>query len=108
MNNRIRQFLEESDGHDPPADYWTVETQCESFVVTRAVADGVERALDQVSGTGWIVFFDLAGARHRIRARLIERVSECGAAQRATRRAFYRERERESKEDDRKPWEDDD
>ena len=106
MNNRVRQFFEESGGQDLPADYWTVETQCESFVVTREVARGVERALDQVSPDGWIVFSDLAGARQRIRARLIERVSECTAAQRATRRAFYRERDRETKAD-RDPWDDD-
>lgn len=103
--NRIRQFLEESGGQDLPADYYTVETQCECFVVTRAVAEGVERALDQVSPAGWIVFSDLAGARHRLRARLIERVSESRAAHRATRRAFQREREREAKAD-REPWED--
>ena len=91
----------------PPDDYWCVETQCESFPVSREVAESVERALDQVPLTGWIVFTDLVGARHRLRARLIERVSENMQLHRAARRAFTRARRLEAKAD-REPWEDDD
>ena len=105
--NRLGQFFEEPAREEPTDDYCTVDTQCESFPVSRSVAEDVERALDFVSQAGWIVFTDLTGARHRLRARLIERVSECMAAQRAARRAFYRERRREAKAD-REPWEDED
>jgi hypothetical protein len=104
--NRLGQFFEEPARDEPADDYCTVETQCESFPVSRAVAEDVERALEHGSLASWIVFKDLTGARHRLRARLIERVSECLAAQRAARRAFYRERRREAKAD-REPWEDD-
>ena len=103
--NRIKEFFEEPGAREPSGDYYTVETQCDSFVVSRAVAADVERALDQVPPAGWIVFTDLTGARHRLRTRLVERVSECLAAQRARRRAFYRARRREAKAD-RRPWED--
>ena len=105
--NRIRQFFEEPGKRDPPGDYYTVETQCDSFIVSREVAAGVERALEDAPLTGWIVFTDHTGARHRVRVRLIERVSEYTEAQRAARRAFYRELRREAKAD-REPWEDED
>jgi len=104
--NRIQQYLDEPCGEEPPGDYYTVETECESFPVSREVAGDVERMLDQASLASWVIFTDLTGARHRLRARLIERVSECMAAQRTARRAFYRERRREAKAD-REPWEDD-
>ena len=104
--NRLTQFLDDADGEEPPADYWTVDTQCESFPVSREVAEAVERTLNEMPQTGWVIFTDLTGARHRLRARLVERVSESMATHRAARRAFYREREREAKAD-RKPWEDD-
>ena len=105
--NRLGQFLDEPAEREPPADYFTVETQCESFPVSREVAEAVERTLNLVPHAGWVVFTDLTGARHRLRARLVERVSECMAAQRTARRAFYRERRREAKAE-REPWEDDD
>ena len=103
--NRLGQFFEEPTGGEPAGDYYTVNTEWEWFPVSQAVAEDVGRALELGSRAGWIVFTDLTGARHRLRARLIERVSECMAAQRAARRAFYRERRREAKAD-REPWED--
>ena len=105
--NRLREFLEGPDEPEPSGDYWTVETQWESFVVSREIAEQVEGALDQMPLAGWIVFTDLTGARHRLRTRLIERVSECMEAQRAARRAFNRARRLEAKAD-RRPWEDED
>ncbi|CAA9296270.1 MAG: hypothetical protein AVDCRST_MAG40-60, partial [uncultured Gemmatimonadaceae bacterium] len=44
--NRITEFFEEPGEREPAGDYYTVETQCDSFVVSRAVAADVERALD--------------------------------------------------------------
>ena len=105
--NRLGQYFEEPASDEPAGDYYTVATEWESFPVSQAVANDVERALELASHSGWIVFRDLTGARHRLRARLIERVSECMSAQRAARRAFNRERRREAKAD-RQPWEDED
>lgn len=105
--NRLKEFFEEPGDRASPGDYYTVETQCDSFVVTQAVAEGVVRALAAAPLAGWIVFTDHTGARHRVRVRLIQRVSEYTEAQRAVRRAFYRELRREAKAD-REPWEDED
>ena len=50
---------------------------------------------------------DLVGARHRVLAAHVYRISESTAALRAACRAFHRARRLEAKAD-RRPWEDDD
>jgi hypothetical protein len=105
--NRLKDLFEEPTPDESEGDYFTIDTRCESFAVTKEVAADVERVLDEAPLPRWIVFVDLTGARHRMLTRTIERVSECTAAQRAAERAFRRARRQEDKAD-RRPWEDDD
>ena len=53
----------------------------------------------------WVTFRDLAGARHRLRAALVERISESTIAQRTAMREFHRARRKEHNAD--KDWEND-
>jgi hypothetical protein len=106
--NRLKDYFDDTRDEDEPAsDYYLIETDWNVFVVSRDTALAVERALDKVLPRRWDVFRDLPGARHRVLARSIERVSESTAAQRAASRAFRRARKLEEKADKR-PWEDDD
>ena len=105
--NRLKDFFSEPSGEEPANDYWQIETHCDSFAVSLATAQEVERALERKRAPKWVTFQSLTGSRHRLRTRLIERVSESTAAQRAVSRAFYRARKLEAKADKR-PWEDDD
>ena len=105
--NRLEDLFQEPTPEEPEGDFYTVETRCDSFAVTGATAEEVERALDVKPAPRWLQFTDLSGARHRVLTRLVERVSECTAAQRAASRAFRRARRLEDKAD-RRPWEEDD
>lgn len=90
----------------PDGDYWVVETDSAYWIVSRDTACVIERALDRLWRPRWIVFQDLTGGSRRLRVRSIECVFESTAEQRALRRAFDRERQREEKAD-RRPWEED-
>ncbi|HEX6536810.1 MAG TPA: hypothetical protein VF041_19645 [Gemmatimonadaceae bacterium] len=105
--NRLKEFLEPQEDPESSGAFWEIETHYDYFVVSREMAMEVERRLDQLPPPRWIAFRDLAGARHRVLATQIYRVSESTPAQRAARRAFHRARRLEEKAD-RRPWEDDD
>ncbi len=105
--NRLKELFDRSPEPEREDDFFEIETYQDLFAVSRDVAVDVERRLDQLPPPHWIVFRDLTGARHRVLATQIHRVSECTASQRAARRAFYRARRLEDKAD-RRPWEDDD
>ena len=104
--NRLEELFQEPEPPEPEGDFFTVETRTDSFAVTRATAQEVEQVLDAAAVPRWVCFTDLSGARHRVLTRLIERVAECTAAQRAASRAFHRARRLEDKAD-RRPWEED-
>ena len=105
--NRLKEFFEQPPEPESDDSFWEVETTADYFVVSREMALEVERRLDQLPPPRWIVLHDLAGARHRVLASHVYRVSESTPAQRAARRAFHRARRLEDKAD-RRPWEDDD
>lgn len=94
--NRLTEFLREP--REPPKgrDYFEVHTAQEYFVVTRKTAIDVERQLDEVPVPRWVMFRDLAGARHRVLLSAITRMSENGAKHRAAIRQFWRDRSEES------------
>ena len=104
--NRLKDFFNEPPEPDTQDDYYEVDTRCDYFVVSRATASEIERRLDQLPPPRWIVFHDLCGARRRIQSSDINSISESTAPQRALRRAFWRARRLEDK-NDRRPWEDD-
>jgi len=104
--NRLKQYLDEDE--EPPmpeGDYWVLETRSEYWVISADTARAIERALTRLWRPRWIVFLDISGGHRRVRTDLIESVFESTTAQRATRRAFDRERRLEDKAD-RTPWED--
>lgn len=106
--NRLKLYLSDDDEGPrmPDGDYWVVETDSAYWIVSRDTACVIERALDRLWRPRWIVFQDLTGGSRRLRVRSIECVFESTAEQRALRRAFDRERQREEKAD-RRPWEED-
>ncbi len=107
MVNRLKELLEQPPDPERDDDFFEVETDQDLFAVSRETAVEVERRLDQLPPPRWVVFRDLTGARHRVLAARVHRVSESTASQRAARRAFFRARRLEDKAD-RRPWEDDD
>jgi hypothetical protein len=104
MNRLQEYFQDQPEEEEPQGDYYTVDTRSETFYVSRDTARAVEQTLDAAQPPRWVVFHDLSGARHRLATHLVERVSECSAAHRASLRAFYRARRLEEKADSR-PWE---
>ena len=85
--NRLKEFLSgppEPERHD---DYFEIHCRYDTFVVSRAVALEIEHRLDEMPASRWIVFCNLADARHRIRPTHVSRVSESTATQRANVRA---------------------
>jgi hypothetical protein len=105
--NRLAEYLDDPLEPEPPCDFFEIGSYCGTFVVTESTALAVERSLLQQPPPRWVVFRDLDGSRHRVLVRLIYRISENTAAQRAANRAFSRARRLEEKKD-RRPWEEDD
>ena len=105
--NRLKQYLEPEEPLMPEDNYWVIETRSDYWFVSADTARAIERVLTRLWCPRWIVFRDLSGGKRRIRTNTIECVLESTTAQRAYRRAFYRERRREEKAD-RRAWEDDD
>ena len=107
MMNRLKQYLDAEEPRMPEGDYWVVETRTAYLIVSADTARAIERSLARLWRPRWLVFRDWTGARRRLRTDVVECVFECTARQRATRRAFDRDRCREEKAD-RRPWEEDD
>ena len=105
--NRLTDFFEDPLEPEPLCNFFEIESPYNCFAVSQETVSEIERSLDQLPPPRWVVFRDLFGARHRIPATHVCRISEKTAAQRASSRAFYRARRLEEKMD-RRPWEDDD
>jgi hypothetical protein len=104
--NRLKQYLEAEEPQMPEGDYWVVETRTGYWVVSADTACAIERTLTRLWRPRWLVFTDHTGGRRRLRTDVVECVFESTAEQRASRRAFDRERRLEEKAD-RRPWEED-
>ena len=105
--NRLEEYFQDPQEPDRVDDFFEINCYCGNFVVTGETALEVERCLDQRPPPRWIAFRDLDGSRQRVLTRLIYRISENTAVQRAANRAFCRARRLEEKKD-RRPWEGDD
>jgi len=104
--NRLKDFFNDPPEPESQDDYFEIDCRFDAFAASRATASELERRLDELPPPRWIVFRDLTGARHRIRAGHVQCISECTAAQRAARREFSRARRLEDKQD--RPWGDND
>jgi hypothetical protein len=103
--NRLKHLLDNPGPPEGPDDFYEIECGYNTFIISGKVALDVERRLDQSPPPVWIAFRDLTGARHRILAAKILRISESTSAQRASEREFRRARRVEDKGD--RPWEED-
>jgi hypothetical protein len=103
--NRLAKFLADQPEPERPDDFFDIQCRLDSFSVSRQTALSIERRLDHRPPPRWITFRDLTGARHRVMASHVLRISESTAAQRAAAREFNRARRLENKTE--RPWDDD-
>jgi uncharacterized membrane protein YccC len=99
MESRIKHLFGPSPPVTLPADYVELCTSCALYLVSRAVARAIERRLMQEPQPQWIVFRDLAGARHRVRTELVRHLSESTREQRRLYKGIQRQRRSEELED---------
>ena len=77
------------------AGYHIVVTQQGNFIVSTVMARHVERELDRWPRPRWITFVDVAGARIRILARLIEGLEQSSLETRELWRLWRKQRAKE-------------
>jgi hypothetical protein len=80
-------------------DYVEIEATGDTYIVALSTALFIERQLDQCGAPGWLEFRDVFGARHRLPARCVYRISESTSVTRAALRAFRRARDQEGKDE---------
>ncbi len=81
------------------AGYHVVVTQQGHYIVSTIMARHIEEQLDRWPRPRWITFVDVAGARLRIRARLIEGLEQSSVETRALWRLWRKQREQEVPQD---------
>lgn len=100
MVNRLQYLLGQVPEATSYTDYYRVETLSDVFVVSLSTAFAIERALDKAATPDWLEFRDVFGARHRVLALCVYRISECTRETRAAVRAFQQARRKEEKQDE--------
>ena len=80
-------------------DLFVVSADCTAWYVSTEMARFIEACLEADPAPRWVKFVDLTGASIRLRARLIESISQSTAEQRASERALDRRLRRERKGD---------
>jgi len=98
MVNRLQNLPGAGEEATKYTDYYEVEALCDTYIVELATALVIERGLDMPGEPGWIEFRDVFGARHRLMANSIRRITESTRETRAALRAFMRARRIEEKE----------
>jgi hypothetical protein len=99
MVNRLQHLTGATPGATSYTDHYVVRGFGVSYIVPLSTALALERQLDQAGERAWIEFQDVFGARHRMTAGCIYRISESTRETRAAVRAFDRAMEKEEKED---------
>ena len=99
MVNRLQHLLGAIPGATSYTDYYEVRAFGVTYIVPLSTALGIERQLDQPGERAWLEFRDVFGARHRLTAGCIYRISESTRETRAAVRAFDRAMEKEEKDD---------
>jgi hypothetical protein len=80
-------------------DHFVVSADCSTWCVSTEMARFIEACLEADPAPRWVKFVDLTGARIRLRARLIDSISQSTAEQRASERALQRRLRREWRAD---------
>ena len=100
MVNRLQYLEDEIPEATSYTDYYELEAFGDTYVVALSTALAVERQLDQCAMPDWLEFQDVFGARHRLPARCVYRISESTRATRAKLRAFRKAMCDEAKTDE--------
>jgi hypothetical protein len=100
MVNRVQYLRGDIPEATSYTDYYELEALGDTYIVALSTALAVERKIDQVATPDWLEFRDVFGARHRIPARCVYRISESTRATRANLRAFRKARHEEEKQDE--------
>jgi len=100
MINRMKHLTGETPEATSYTDFYELEALGDTYIVTLSTALAVERQLDKCGMPDWLEFHDVFGARHRLPARCVYRITENTRAARASRRAFRKAMREEEKEDE--------
>ena len=98
MVNRLQKILGTDEETTKYTDYYEVDAYGDTYIVELATALAIERQLDQAGELVWIEFTDVFGARHRLKAQFINRISESTRETREAWRVWRRARRNEDKE----------
>jgi hypothetical protein len=99
MVNRLQHLLGPAPEATSYPDYFEIDALGDTYIVSLATALAIERALDKAATPDWLEFRDVFGARHRVLALTVYRISECARETRARLRAFAQARLDEAKAD---------
>lgn len=86
MVNRLRYLLGEIPEPTSYTDYFEVEALGDTYIVPLSTAHVIERELEKSTVTDWLEFRDVFGARHRLPARCVYRITESTRETRAALR----------------------
>lgn len=97
--NRLQYLLGAGPGATSYTDYFEIEALGGTYIVPLSTALAVERQLDKAGAPDWLEFRDVFGARHRMPAVCIWRITESTRETRAALRAFELARRKEEEQD---------
>lgn len=86
MINRLQYLLGEFPEPTSYTDYYEVEALGDTYIVPLSTAHVIERELEKSTVTDWLEFRDVFGARHRLPARCVYRITESTRETRAALR----------------------
>lgn len=98
MINRVKHLLGEIPQATSYTDFYELEALGDTFVVAFSTALAIERQIDDRGVPDWLEFRDVFGARHRLPARCVYRISESTRTTRANLRAFQKAMREENKD----------
>lgn len=100
MVNRLQYLMGEVPEPTAYTDYYEVEALGDTYIVPLSTALAIERQLERCGTTEWLEFRDVFGARHRLPARYVYRITESTRATRAALREFRKVMREERKDDE--------
>jgi len=99
MVNRLQYLLDKIPEPTSYTDYYELEALGDNYIVPLSTALAIERELDRCVTTEWLEFRDVFGARHRLPAWCVYRITESTRATRTALREYRRTMRGEDKED---------
>ena len=100
MVNRLQYLMGQVPEPTSYTDYYEIEALGETYIVPLSTALAIERQLDSCTTREWLEFRAVFGARHRLPARCVYRITESTRATRAALREFRKAMREERKEDE--------